>query len=92
MTSCGQLQRGEFFNDVIGGGGFGQAAGFLLHGGHLRGVVEEVIDFTGEDGPVVALDGDAFFQQVVGVALRPEIKQKSNTVLIHANYLRVRWL
>ena len=37
-------------------------------GGHARRVVEQAVDLVGERGQVVAADGGAFLEQVIGVA------------------------
>ncbi len=54
-----------------GGGGAGAAVSerFFAHGGKLSGLVEEAVDLVGERGEFVALEGDAFFEQVVAVAV-----------------------
>ena len=40
-----------------------------LHGGEARGVVEEAVELVGEHRQVVTADGDALFEEVVGVPL-----------------------
>ncbi len=52
----------------MAGLGFAEVAGFLAHELEARGVAEELLDFPAEGWRVVAFDGDAGFEEVVGVA------------------------
>ncbi len=63
------LYRKQFGHDLRGRMWAREAVSLRSHRIHARLITEEAIYFIGKHGQVVAANGDAFFEQVVGVAL-----------------------
>ncbi len=68
-SSLGERQVQERVHDCLSREGVAIEFHSLAHGGESGGIAQELVDFIRQRGELVALDRQALFEQVIGVAL-----------------------